>query len=588
MRRDGGSGDAAIRVTQMPDASAAGVLLAGRFELQSTLGRGGMATVYRAWDHAGQRPCAVKVLSELLSGDEQFRRRFRQEAAAAQGLTHPNIVRVEDWGEAGSHHYIVMEYVAGGTLRDLMRRCGPLPQPVALRIAAEVADALAHAHGRGVVHRDIKPENLLLAEDGQIKVADFGIARTVDAAALTRTGIVMGSARYLSPEQARGDAAGPRSDLYALGVVLFEMLAGRVPFDGDSAVGIAVQHVYERPPQLRALCSGVADPVAASVERLLAKHEEDRYPTADALAADLRRQGAMLPGGFGDRTLPLQAAPNEPGIAVETARVDVRGPLPPAIAQTAPLEAGSVAGAAGATAALPAANAARIETRTTPRTEAQGEPRLESRGLAPTPPQAGTPVTRRRPADFRSVAVLVALFVLAVVLGSHDYRPGRPRVLIPTLLGQSVADASSTVRTLGLRLVVAARRQDPSTPAGLIVAQDPQPGGRVDRESVVRVVVSQGSGLVPNVRGLAFDDAARLAQEAGLRLRRIVDIGGHGDDEDRDRRSTVVFQLQAPGTHLAPDATVDVVMVARVEKTPDRLPPGTMPGPDRDGGREGN
>ncbi len=268
----------------MPDTLTAGGLLAGRFELQSTLGRGGMATVYRAWDHVGQRPCAVKVLSELLSGDEQLRRRFRQEATAAQSLTHPCIVRVDDWGEAGSHHYIVMEYVTGGTLRDLLRRRGPLPQALALRIAVEVADALAHAHARGVVHRDIKPENLLLAEDGRIKVADFGIARTVDAAALTRTCIVMGSARYLSPEQARGRAAGPRSDLYALGVVLFEMLAGRVPFDGDSAVAIAVQHVQERPPRLQELRSDVPGPIAACVDRLLAKNVEDRYPTAGAVA----------------------------------------------------------------------------------------------------------------------------------------------------------------------------------------------------------------------------------------------------------------------------------------------------------------
>ena len=568
----------------MQDATDAEGLLAGRFELQATLGRGGMATVYRAWDHVRQRPCAVKVLSELLSGDEQFRQRFRQEAAAAQSLTHPNIVRVDDWGEAGSHHYIVMEHVAGGTLRDLMGRCGPLPQPVALRIAVEVAEALAHAHAKGVVHRDIKPENLLLAENGQVKVADFGIARTVDAAALTRTGIVMGSARYLSPEQARGHAAGPRSDLYALGVVLFEMIAGRVPFDGDSAVAIAVQHVHEQPPRLQQLRPDVADPVAASVQRLLAKHEEDRYPTADALAADLRRQGTLLPGAFEDQTLLLQATASEPGVAVETAPVELRGPFSPAIVRTAPLEAGSVA---GATVALPAASAARIGTRTPAPSEAQGGTRLESRGLTPAPPRAGPPVTRRRPADFRSAAVLVALLVLAGVFGSHNYRPGQPRVLVPTLLGQSVTAASSTVRTVGLRIVLDGRRQDPRTPPGLIVAQDPPPGGRVDRESVVRVVVSQGSGLVPNVRGLAFDDAARLVQAAGLRLRRIADIGGHGNDEDGDRRSTILLQLQAPGTQLPPGATVDVVMVARVDGNPHGLPPGEVPGPKRDGGSEG-
>jgi serine/threonine-protein kinase len=275
------------------------------------------------------------------------------------------------------------------------------------------------------------------------------------------------------------------------------------------------------------------------------------------------------------------------GIGVETVPVDLRGPLSPMTVRTAPLEGGIAAAAAGATAALPAADAGRIETRTPPHTETLGTTRLEPRGVTPAPPQAGPPVSRRRPADFRSVAVLAALLALAGVVGSHHYRPGLPRVLVPSLLGQSVTAASSTVRSAGLRIVLDGRRQDPRTPPGLIVAQDPPPGGRVDRESVVRVVVSQGSGLVPNVRGLAFDDAARLVQSAGLRLRRIADIGGHGNDEDRNRRSTIVFQLQAPGTQLAADATVDVVMMARVNGNPHGRPPGEAPGPKRDGGSEG-
>jgi eukaryotic-like serine/threonine-protein kinase len=561
-------------MTQVPDAPAAGVLLAERFELQATLGRGGMATVYRAWDRDGARPCAVKVLSELLSGDEQFRRRFRQEAAAAQGLTHPNIVRVDDWGEAGSHPYIVMEYVAGGTLRDLMRRCGPLPQPVALRIAVEVADALAHAHARGVVHRDIKPENLLLAENGQIKVADFGIARTVDAAALTRTGIVMGSARYLSPEQARGHAAGPRADLYALGVVLFEMLAGRVPFDGDSAVAIAVQHVHERPPRLQQLRSDVAEPVAACVERLLAKGEDDRYPSAAALGEDLRRCGAPLPGALEDGTPPTPVRGR--GATMETAHLDLQSQGPLAISQTATLATDGIAGTAGTTAALPPANAARIE------------PALPTdvprHSVARTPPWSGTPGTRRRTGDFRSAAVIVLLIVLATILGTYAYRPGRPRVVVPSLVGQSVTAASSSVRALGLHLVVAARRQDARTPAGLIVAQDPPPGGLQGNALEVRVVVSQGSGVVPDLHGLSFADATRLVHAAGLRLQRIADIGGNGNDEDRGH--AIVFQLQPAGMHLVPDAAVYVLLGARADKRRDQAVPEMGPGRQKDGNQE--
>ncbi len=545
----------------MPETLTAGVLLAGRFELQSTLGRGGMATVYRAWDHVGQRPCAVKILSELLSGDEQFRLRFRQEATAAQGLTHPNIVRVGEWGEAGSHHYIVMEYVTGGTLRDLLGRRGPLPQALALRIAVEVADALAHAHARGVIHRDIKPENLLLAEDGRIKVADFGIARTVDAAALTRTGIVMGSARYLSPEQARGQSTGARSDLYALGVVLFEMLAGRVPFDGESAVAIAVQHVHERPPRLQQLRPDVPEAIAACVERLLAKDEEDRYRTAGALAGELRRLAALFPSGFEDTTVLATAPTLGPMAVMEPTPLDLRiRQFPQEVSCTVPLPAstqgitsgGVAAGGTGAaTAALPATG---------------GDTRI--------PPRVATPATRHGPTDLRPAAYVAVLLALAVVLGANGHRFRQPRVTVPSLSGQSVMAASETVRTMGLRVVVVDRRQDVRIPVGMIIAQDPPSGGDVGKDSVVRVVVSQGSGIVPDLRGLPLDDAARRqVQAAGLRLRRIGGIGGRGSDEEGSG-GTIVFQLQAPGTHLAPDATVDVVLAPRVvQKTPDPVVP---------------
>jgi eukaryotic-like serine/threonine-protein kinase len=565
----------------MPEALTAGVLFAGRFELQATLGRGGMATVYRAWDRVGQRPCAVKVLSELLSEDEQFRRRFRQEATAARGLTHPNIVSVDDWGEAGSHHYIVMEYVAGGTLRDLLRRHGRLPQALALRMAVEVADALAHAHARGVVHRDIKPENLLLAEDGRIKVADFGIARTIDAAALTRTGIVMGSARYLSPEQARGHSAGPRSDLYALGVVLFEMLAGRVPFDGDTAVAIAVQHVHEPPPRLQELRPDVPEAVAASVERLLAKQEEDRYPTAGAAAADLRRLRALLPGGVEERSRFSDAPLRGPRVATETAPVDIPTRPSPTISRTMPLAVR--VGPGDATAALPATDAVGIDLPNV----AHSEPPvtdIERPGAARIPPRGDAPPARRPPMDVRATAVVALLVTLAVIMGARGYRIGQPRVVVPSLIGQSVIAASEAVRTMGLRVVVAARRQDAKIPAGMIVTQDPPPGGRAGQESVVRVVVSQGSGIVPDLRGLQFDEAARRVQVAGLRLRRMAAIGGPGTDENGSEGSTIVFQLQAPGTQLASDATVDVVLAARFKRSPSPVAP--IPGREKDGNRE--
>ncbi|HKX18613.1 MAG TPA: protein kinase, partial [bacterium] len=264
-------------------------VLDGRYELQQPLGSGGMAAVYRAWDREAERPCAVKVLADVLARDEGFRRRFRHEAAAAGALTHARIVRVYGWGQDGLRQFIAMEYVGGGTLRERLLRDGPLPEADALTIAAEVADALAYAHGRRVVHRDIKPHNILLTEDGHVKVADFGIALTLDATSLTRTGTVMGSAPYLSPEQARGDAAGPASDQYALGVVLYEMLTGRPPFSGEAPVAVALKHINEMPRSVRHARPDVSPAAAALVERLLAKAPADRYPDAARLAAALHR-----------------------------------------------------------------------------------------------------------------------------------------------------------------------------------------------------------------------------------------------------------------------------------------------------------
>jgi serine/threonine-protein kinase len=263
-----------------------GRTLADRYELGSMIGRGGMAEVYVATDRILQRSVAVKVLGGWLADDGTFVERFHREALAAAALSHPNLVAVFDAGSEDGLHYLVMELVPGETLADALARDGRLEPERAMAIARAVARALAVAHAAGIVHRDVKPGNVMLTSDGQVKLTDLGIARTLDGQDLTRTTSILGSPGYLSPEQARGERVDGRSDLYSLGCVVYEMLAGRPPFDGETPLAIAYQHVHEQPapPSAFAPVPGRLDAV---VMRAIAKDPGDRFQTADEIVAAL-------------------------------------------------------------------------------------------------------------------------------------------------------------------------------------------------------------------------------------------------------------------------------------------------------------
>src|SRR5580704_18024919 len=265
-------------------------VLSGRYELSHLVARGGMAEVYRARDQLLDRPVALKVLFPELSVDRSFVERFRREAQAAANLSHPNIVPVFDWGEDAGTYFIVMEFVDGRALSSILRTAGPLHPDRAAEIAADVAGALAYAHRHGVVHRDVKPGNVLITEEGTIKVTDFGIARAVNTEeSLTQTGAVMGTATYFSPEQAEGMGVDSRSEIYSLGVVLFEMVTGRPPFLGDTPVAVASKHVRENPPTPREINPAVPPDLEAIILKCLAKAPEYRYATGDDLRTDLLR-----------------------------------------------------------------------------------------------------------------------------------------------------------------------------------------------------------------------------------------------------------------------------------------------------------
>ena len=266
-----------------------GDLIADRYELEELVGTGGMSSVFRARDRQLEREVAIKILHQHYADDPEYLERFRREARAVARLSHPNIVTVIDRGDDGGRQYIVFEHVEGENLKELVVRSGRLPVRQALELALAVADGLAFAHDHGLVHRDVKPQNVLLSNEGEVKVTDFGIARSLHVEhGVTQTGTVLGTSEYLAPEQASGKTVSPATDVYSLGVVLWELLAGEVPFVGENFVAVALRHVNEPPPHLRERRPDVSPRLEAAVERALAKDPAHRFASMTAFAEELR------------------------------------------------------------------------------------------------------------------------------------------------------------------------------------------------------------------------------------------------------------------------------------------------------------
>jgi len=286
-----------------------GETIAGRYEVEELVGHGGMSSVYKARDALLERHVALKILHEQYSNDEDFVERFKREARSVAQLQHPNIVTVIDRGEEDGRQFIVFEYIEGENLKEHVVRKGRLDVREALEIADEVARGLAFAHGQGLIHRDVKPQNVLLNGDGRAKVTDFGIARTLDVDGMTQTGTILGTSNYIAPEQASGQPVDAHSDVYALGAVLYELLAGEVPFPGESFVAVAMKHMHEPAPNLLDVRRDVPLRVAAAVDRALEKDPEQRFPTMDAFAAELEACLAELDQEpDGDKTMVIPSA----------------------------------------------------------------------------------------------------------------------------------------------------------------------------------------------------------------------------------------------------------------------------------------
>ncbi len=287
-----------------------GKIISRRFRVEDVIGRGGMAIVYRAFDLKTHQTVAFKVLREEYEEDPEYKERFKREAEVCRKLGHPNIVNLIDAGDVGGVSYIAMEYVDGQTLKELINQSGSIPQEDAVRYTLQILAALGHAHQRGIIHRDVKPQNVMISRSGQIKVGDFGIAGMADTKTLTTDGNVMGSVHYFSPEQAKGMKATTASDLYSVGVILYEMLTGHVPFEGETAVSVAMMHLMEEPKPVEQQAK-VSPAVAMIVRRSLKKLPQERYQSADAMARDLRRALRHPDGEFMEHHLAIEETRHE-------------------------------------------------------------------------------------------------------------------------------------------------------------------------------------------------------------------------------------------------------------------------------------
>lgn len=485
-------------------------ILDQRYELEELIGGGGMADVCKAKDCLLNRPVAVKILHEEFKQDKEFIDKFQREAQAAARLSHPNIVNIYDVGVADGDHYIVMEYVPGRTLKDCIRQEGHLSVSESLRVAREIAEALAHAHANNLVHCDIKPHNILMMADGHAKVADFGIARAVTESTMTYSGNVIGSVHYFSPEQAKGTMITPKSDVYSLGVVLYEMLTGKLPFTGDNPVSIAVKHLQEEPVPVRQIDPAIPPVVEAIVSKAMSKDPAMR-PTSAELVQDISQAERMLMAG--SQPMP-QMAPmaQDPDATQVLPRVQpTQQPIPP---------------------------------RRAPQDEGYDEDE----------PEKEKSIFKSKKFIAGLLVVLLAGFFVGAFM-SYGKFWSTAEVTVPDVTGKQMTLARQILEDKKLRVNVA-ETYNADVPAGQVVSQNPTAGSKVKEQRLVTIYVSKGGEEIemPDLTGLSKSDAEAQLKKMGLKL------GSVYEKYSNEEAGTVIKQDPKAGTKISRGQTVDITV----------------------------
>lgn len=548
-------------------------VLNDRYQITSHLARGGMADVYEGRDNELNRRVAIKVLHSQFSSDEAFVKRFRREAQAAANLSHPNIVGIYDWGQSGGTYFIVMEIIEGKSLRDVLKADGALLPRRATEIAAETAAALSVAHQAGLVHRDVKPGNILLAKDGTVKVTDFGIARAWDdSQELTRTGAVIGTATYFSPEQAQGAAADARSDIYALGVVLYEMLTGRPPFTGDSPMSVAFQHVSTEAPPPASLNPDVPESLNAVVMKALRKDPNARYQSAEEMRQDLiavlQGQNVMIPpvvpvpvGNGGNDTTrmmttavpPVTAPPDEVYRQIEE---EPRSQLPFILTAFGLLLTLGILffvmwnlsrGGSGEGEMVEIRNVAGFTLEAATQI-------LQEQGFEVNPVPENNDevdegvVIRTDPAggDTAEVGTIIDVYVSV----------GSERIPVPLVIGMTLEEATETIEDAGLTVGAVDRRPDATFELDTVIASSPVAGVEIGPTIPVNLIVSDGPEIIdlPDVTDMSERDATATLTDLGLRV--IV----NEENSNSVPESRVIRSEPPAGTEVQSGDTILIVV----------------------------
>jgi serine/threonine-protein kinase len=500
-------------------------VLAGRYRLEQQIGEGGLATVWRAWDTVLDRPVAVKILRPELARDAGVVARFRREAHAAAKLNHPHIVQIFDTGqdEGQGLYYIVMEFLPEPDLKRIVNDYAPLPSRKVIEVAIQCCRALAYAHRQGIVHRDVKPHNILFTDEGIAKLSDFGIAAAVGETGTISPGMIVGSAAYISPEQAQGKPVGPQSDLYSLGCVMFEALTGRPPFMGDSAAAVAAMHVHERVPSPRTFNPTVTAAEEFVLMKALAREPGRRYQSAEQMLADLAKLAAGeeldrtgVIARTEERTLPLRVTP---------------APAPPAA------------------------------------------------GSRPAPAARPIPESRDGSLVWGTVlAILIAVVALVATawLVKELFYPGNtPKMVqVPALKGHAEADARVELAEAGLKMGEVTWREESSAPKGTILSQSPVEGQTVPAGTAVNVVINRGieTAPVPDLNGMTIPEAARALSQAGLVLGKVSQVAS-----DTIPAGQVVDQKVVAGVTVSKGTSVDLT-VSKGPQPASTEPPEPSPG----------